>query len=389
MTKSQQAILFINFFSFGLMIPVFNLILLAKGASLQTLPLLLAVYSITVLCMELPSGIFADLFGRKAAFLLSCGFQFVCCILLIAANHIAVLILAVIFLGLSRAFSSGSLDALFIDDALSRQGAACLTKVTSNLSIIEGVALALGGIAGGIITSISGTYLTVLFIRLAFTVMVFILCMVVVHELRTPGTIQKQSLIGHIRDGKKVVFHSQKFAVLITGVFFIGFFLSSVETYWQSAFINITSLQNSAWLLGVITFLGFLAVVAGNKAAQKIMDKHSDKWWSIYIIFRIIFAVSIISFAFQKNDLGFTLGYSFVYLLLGSCNIVENTLINQMTPNYLRASVLSLNSLFSQIGGLSASILSSLLIYKLQIAGIWMVSGGLLGIYAVFVLIRS
>jgi len=106
MTKMQQIIIAINSFSMGILIPVFNLALLERGSSLQTLPLLLAIYSTTVLCLELPSGICADIYGRKSVFLLSCGFQLISFSILIAANNMLWLIFALIFYGLGRAFSS-------------------------------------------------------------------------------------------------------------------------------------------------------------------------------------------------------------------------------------------------------------------------------------------
>ncbi len=71
MSKTKQLIIFINYASLGIILPVLNLILLKKGADLKTLPLLIACYSATVLCFELPSGICADLYGRKTVFLIS------------------------------------------------------------------------------------------------------------------------------------------------------------------------------------------------------------------------------------------------------------------------------------------------------------------------------
>lgn len=388
MTKVQQLIIFMNFFALGVIIPVLNLLLLGKGASLQTLPLVLSVYAITVLCFELPSGILADLVGRKAVFLLSCGFQIICCALLIAAKDIKVLIFVAVFLGLGRAFSSGSLDALFIDDALSRQGDGCLAKVTSWLGILEGVGLALGGISGGIISSITSSYLTVVYLRLVLTGLIIILCLVAIHEKQSAGSRKKITLKGHIQEGKQVIFSSRKFSLLIFGVFFVGFFLFSIETYWQPAFIQITNMQNSTWLLGIITFLGFLAVVIGNTITQKLLDRHTNTWWKSYHIIRIIFAGCILVFAFQQSDIGFVIGYFGVYCLLGASSVAENTLINQLTPNHMRASVLSFSSLMLQIGGLCASVFSSILIMKLQFDGLWMVAGGLLGVYALVVGLR-
>ena len=63
MNNLSQFMIFLKNFALGITIPVTNLILLESGASLQTLPLLISLFSLTVLAMELPSGIGADLWG--------------------------------------------------------------------------------------------------------------------------------------------------------------------------------------------------------------------------------------------------------------------------------------------------------------------------------------
>jgi len=72
MSAPVQLILFLYHFSMGLVVPVLNLVLLNRGANLETLPLLYLVMAVAVLSLELPSGILADLLGRKKIFLLSC-----------------------------------------------------------------------------------------------------------------------------------------------------------------------------------------------------------------------------------------------------------------------------------------------------------------------------
>jgi hypothetical protein len=156
-----------------------------------------------------------------------------------------------------------------------------------------------------------------------------------------------------------------------------------IETYWQPAFMQLPTAQNSIWMLGVITFLGFMAVALGNIIVQKLLDKCSSNWWRVYNLCRIVFAVCIIIFALQKNSTGFVIWYAGAYLLLGASNVAENTLINKLTPNHMRASVLSLSSLALQIGALCASVFSSIMILRLKFAGIWIISGVLLGGYAI------
>jgi predicted acyltransferase len=70
-------------------------------------------------------------------------------------------------------------------------------------------------------------------------------------------------------------------------------------------------------------------------------------------------------------------------MMLGASNAAEGALINKFTPNSMRASMLSLNSLIAQIGSLCASVFSSIMILKLQFTGIWLAAGMLLGGYAI------
>lgn len=384
MNKMHQTIIFINSFSIGIIIPVLNLILLEKGSNLQTLPLLLAIYSITALCLELPSGICADIYGRKASFLLACGFQFISFLIMIAANDLVWLIFAIMFLGLGRAFSSGSLDALFIDQATYLNGEGCLAKVTARMAVLDGAGLAAGSIAGGILSSVIGTHLINIIIRAALVIVIFVLCLIFVKENTNHDTKQHIPLIEHIKQGKQVIFSTPKFGFIFMGVFFTGFFLFTAETYWQTAFMQIPTAKNSSWLLGIITFLGFSAVAFGNIIAQKLLDRFRSKWWKVYNICRMINAICIIVFAVQKNEAGFMLWYTGVYLILGAGNVVEGTLINKLTPNYMRASILSLNSFVSQVGALCASVFSSIMILKLKFTGVWITAGVLAGGYAIF-----
>jgi MFS family permease len=219
MNKVQQLVIFINYFSLGLLMPVLNLILLEWGADFKTLPLLIGLYALSVLLFELPSGICADLLGRKTAFLISGIAKLFSLTLLIAADGIALLIPCVILNGISRAFSSGSLDALLIEQAVDLRGDDCIPKVSSRLSMLEAGGFATGSILGGFVS------------------------------------------------------------------------------------------------------------------------------------------------------------YAGIYLLLGTGNVAENTLINRYTPNHDRASILSLSSFLFQLGVLSASLASSLLAAKVSIRGIWILSG--------------
>lgn len=382
MTKLQQNIQFLNFFSLGLMSPILTLILLNKGATLQTLPLILAVYSFTAMVIELPSGILADMIGRKEIFLVASLFQAVSCILLCLAMNTIGLFLFAVFSGVSRAFSSGSLDALFIDDAIARDKE--LHHVISRMSILEGAGLALGSICGGMLASLTDNYMSSVYLRFLLVLIVAILCIAFVKEIKIKKEHEKKNLLSHLKEGKHVIFKSDRLMFLFLGVFFVGIFLSFIETYWQPAFLELNTMSDSSWILGFIVSLSFACTVIGNIIANYIMKKSSDRW-KIFIFLRFIMSMTIVIFALQVSAIGFVGLYALVYLLFATGNVVESVIINTSIPSSMRASIISLISLILQIGSLCASIFSSIMIYKLGITGLWILSGCMMGLYAIMI----
>ena len=71
MSKPIQLVYFLKFFASGLIVPILSLMLLARGATIENVSLIIGLYSVTVIVSEFPSGVFADLYGRKTSFLLS------------------------------------------------------------------------------------------------------------------------------------------------------------------------------------------------------------------------------------------------------------------------------------------------------------------------------
>ncbi|NLI22367.1 MAG: MFS transporter [Clostridiales bacterium] len=179
MRKSLQWILFLRALATGVLAPVLTLSLLAHGATLQTVSLLIGVYSLTVVAAEFPSGVFADLYGRKTAFLISCAAHLSAFALLLVSAHAATLLAAMALSGLARAFSSGSIDALAIDGA---PDGAALVKVTARLSVLESAGLAVGALAGGPLAALGRGYAGNLGANLALYAVLLTLTVFAVHE---------------------------------------------------------------------------------------------------------------------------------------------------------------------------------------------------------------
>jgi MFS family permease len=391
MNKTQQSVIFINYFSMGLLMPVLNLILLERGADLKTLPLLIGLYALSALVFELPSGICGDLLGRKTAFLISAVMKLFSLTLLIAADDITLLIPCVILNGMSRAFSSGSLDALFIEQAVETYGQECIPTVSSRLSIQEAAGFAAGSILGGFISYVGGTE-GVILVQGGLTIAVFLLCAAGIREKKEKKERKENekrvSLGAHLRMGKEAVISSGSLKYVLLGMFFTGLLISSIETYWQPVYLEVSVLKDATWTLGLVSFMGFFLSAMGNAASEKLLIKYPFGQWKVYGICRLSFSLILVILSLQTNTPGFLLGYAGFYLFHGMGNVAENTLINQYTPNHIRASILSLSSFVFQLGCLSASLASSFLAARIPIQGIWKLSGNLCFIFLIILLVQ-
>ena len=175
MKRSHILLFGANAFGTGLLAPVLSLVLLSHGATMENLSLCIGIFAVMVVVLELPSGILADLIGRKRIFLISACFMMANYALLLFSRHFLMLAAACAMQGIGRAFSSGSIEALEIETYLCEHEGRNLEKINSTMAVIESVGLASGSIAGGILGYLDVSYSLLLI--LAFILQILILCL--------------------------------------------------------------------------------------------------------------------------------------------------------------------------------------------------------------------
>lgn len=379
--KVYSLILFLNSYLSGLLVPVLSLLLLDKGASLSNLSIILGLYAFTVIILELPTGIIADVFGRKKSFCLSVIVSILSLITLLFGRGIIFLCFGMMLYGFSRALASGSFDAMFIDYYIDNYGKDKLHNITTRLSVLEALGMSAGALSGGFFPEISntyflslGTYDLNLIVRIVLAVTVAILSFAFIQETGNYEKEERITLKQHIKNSSIIVTKSSTVICIFISVFSTGFFLSSLETYWQPHFITLMPGNDSMGLLGLMAFLYFAAATLGSIGSNKIFKEYKFDPKKMYIILRTMLAISLIFTALQTNVPVFIALYSSIYLLFGMASIPEGVILNSEIPNEIRASVLSVNSLIMQIGGLTGSLLYSILINYISIPKIWMIA---------------
>ena len=375
MSKPIQFVYFLKFFASGIIVPILSLMLLARGATIETVSLVIGLYSVTVIVSEFPSGVFADLYGRKTSFLLSSILYLISYGMFFFSRTTWVLLVAMVINGLSRAFSSGSIESLFIDQSVERQ--IPLERVTARLSILESAGLGIGALVGGAIAGIGEKFSLNLGSNILLTAVILLLTILFVKE--APRTHTQHVASSHLQLFAKQIKESVAFAkqrgtvrILLLFSLLMGFSLSAIEVYWQPA---LEIYQPVYWLFGAVTFAGFAFVMFGSWVAERLLRKNPGAGIRLLLLLKAPLGAALILFSFSRSEYSLIGLYLGLYLLIGGSSVVESTLLNQVAPSSHRASILSLFSLVLQLGGVLASVAGFVVSTYSHYQNLWLLAG--------------
>lgn len=164
MPVSQKILFFVDYFSMGLFTPVLSLVALSHGATLKTLSLFVGLFAVTVIILEVPSGMFADLEGRKRTYLMAKIFLVFSYFTALLSQNALPLAISYVLRGIGISFSSGSLEALIVEDYMKLHGEEAVHEVNRQMLMLSGIGAATGAILGGILGNIGKNYSTLLIV---------------------------------------------------------------------------------------------------------------------------------------------------------------------------------------------------------------------------------
>ncbi len=374
MPLSHKILFFLNSFSTGILTPVLTLVLCAHGASLSTVPVFLGIFAVTVMVLEVPSGVFADLKGRKNTFLMSHIFIWFSFFTIFRGNSPLFLALGNVFLGMGRAFGSGSMEALEIDRYIEKNGESHLPEINSLLAKLDNFGLAAGALLGGYLGYVDSDYsLNLTCLLLAEAVLILMAIFFVKEKGIKESKKPKQNLLKGFSEMVKNIRHSRILCIICGMAAVLGFLLAAVETYWQPS-IKLYLPKNLTWLLGIVNCSAYLGGSIGNTAGMRILSKMGNTLSSkkkLYAAFRVLLCLVPVLMAFCRTWYIFALVYALVYMVSGMAGLIENTLLHEAADSSFRASMMSLYSLLVRGGSIGTSLVCSVLLQGGNLNLVW------------------
>lgn len=326
---------------FSFFLPVIVLFWQENGLSLAEIMVLQALFSIWVVILEVPTGFFADVLGRKISIVMaSIAFLGGIVVYSIGYNFWHFLVAEFIW-GLAVSLMSGADSAFIYDTLLEEKREHMYRKVEGVASSLNMVSIAFASVIGGLVGSYSYRYT--------------FYCMIPFFLAAIPVSLSLKEPKRHMELMEKGYFHKiykiLRFAlyknkelrwVLLFSSVILAF--DSVGLWFYQPYMKLSGL--SVFWFGFV-FAGFNLFAALSSHYAHDIEVRIGKAWSLFLLL----AFMALAF-FLLGNFVFVFGFVFIFLLQfvrGFSRPVTCDYVNSIVWSDKRATVLSLKNLLRRL----------------------------------------
>ena len=371
-----------------------TLFLMDAGLDIFQVMVVNALFTAGMVLFEIPTGVVADTIGRKASFLL--------CILVLFATTVFYVMAAELqwgfrafcaislFIGLGFTFFTGAVEAWLVD-ALDHTGYdKPHERVFAKGQAVFSAAMLIGTVGGGILGQVDLSWPYVA--RAALLVPTFFISLFLMRDLGFEKRPLSVSSFGG--EARKIFIEGIKFgwnqpvlrlcmmAAFVEGLFFIYGWYS-----WQRYFLDLLA-RELVWVAGIVAALISVSMILGNVLVGRFASDASRRP-AILAVNVAVRATAILLAGLlgvltpaENRGVGVFVAVVILYLIFGLSfgisNPIRMALVNRHIPSARRATVLSVDSLFNEGGGVIGQTGLGFLSRSVSIPAAWALGGAIL-----------
>ena len=354
--RTYLTLLLFNTLAASLIWGINTLFLLDAGLSNTEAFTANAFFTAGFVLFEIPTGVVADLRGRRVSYLLGVLTLVISTLLYLLMWYVAAPFwawaLASMLLGLGFTFFSGAVEAWLVD-ALAHSGfKEKLESVLARGKIVEGAAMLAGSVVGGLVAQ--ATNLGVPYIlRAVMLVLTFVVALALMRDLgfkpargKRPLEEIKTILAGSIRHGLR--------NPPVRWVMLAAPFTGGVSIYafyaMQPYLLELYGDQKAYGVAGLAA-----AIVAGAQIAGGLLVPHIGRIFgrrtSVLLTCEVLSVLVLCVVGFVPNFWVVVTLLIFWGLMFAAVTPVRQAYLNALIPSEQRATVLSFDSVFGSTGG--------------------------------------
>ncbi|AYB43336.1 MFS transporter [Paenibacillus lautus] len=338
-------ITFIQFFMMEITGTTLILFIMNKGFSLQYANNLLIVLFISILLLEIPTGIIADRFGRKLSIVLGFICYLIYAVVFMLTDEFLLLIFAQIFGALATCLQSGALESWVVDH--SDESIENIFATSSSVMYIAGFFC---GLLGAVLASIY--FVLPWMISIICCLSLIVLSIIYIKENHHSKFIKRGEVVEE-KSVKKIIGSSiniilsnkQLWVIFIVGIC-ISFSNSAPNSFQQPRFVGLS--EHGLWIFGIIKTVYSLFMSLGGYLIKKLSKYYDD---TTILIFSLLMLGVWLTIAGWFNDFYPVLVSFLIYEIgRGMYPAARKIYINKRIASDYRATILSLDSAITQIG---------------------------------------
>ena len=319
-------------------IPTIILFYQSHGVDLQQAVLLKTILSLSILCLEVPSGYIADRLGRKFCLVMGSAAWLVGWLFYCTGSSFVAFAAAEILAGVAASLISGADTAIAYETLLELDRENYYPSLEGRLVAIAGITEAVSGLIGAAIAEINLVYP---FYLQTVCIAVYLCLSLTLIEPKRHIENKQPNLTTIISD----VFIKRprlRWLILLNSTFSIATFLIVwlSQGYFQQINLPITAM---GWAWAIFHLLMSLASVNARRIEAVLGIKKALLVLVLLLGGAYIFLGSI-------NSMGAIIFIALIYLVRGVRSPLTLNLINQQVPSAIRATVLSLSSFIFHLG---------------------------------------
>jgi len=338
-----------------------TLFLLDAGLSFFEVFVANAAFSAGMVVFEIPTGVVADTLGRRVSFLLSVSVLAATTLLYVALAQLEAGVVAFalvsVGMGLGFTFYSGAMEAWLVDALAVTGYRGILDRVFARGQQITGAAMLVGAVGGGLLGQIDLAipYL----VRAALLAVVFVVAFAVMHDLGfTPRRVSAAELPGEIvRNGKAGVefgWGQRPLRLLmLASLVQVGFLTWGF--YASQPYLLALLDSDAVWIAGLVAAGVALSTIAGNQVVT-IASRFCGRRTTLLLAAAALQTCAAVALGVASSFWVALPAFLLVTASVGVTSPVRQAYLHQVVRTEQRATVVSFDSMVSNVGGVGGQV---------------------------------
>lgn len=358
-----------------------TLFLLDAGLSFFEVFVANAAFSAGTVVFEVPTGVVADTLGRRVSFLLSLSVLAVTTLLYVALAQVEAGVipfaLVSVGMGLGFTFYSGAMEAWLVDALVVTGFDGGLDGVFARGQQITGSAMLVGTVGGGLLGQLDLAWPYV--VRSVLLALVFLVAYALMHDLGfTPRRVTAAELPGEIarnaRAGVAFGWAQEPLRMLMLAALLQTGFL--IWAFYASQPYLLELLDSDAiWVAGLVAAGIALSTIAGNQLV-KLLGARCRRRSTLLLAAAVVQTGAAIAIGLVSSFWPAVVALLLIMAGAGMTSPVRQAYLHQLVPTEQRATVVSFDSMISNVGGVGNQVALGAL-GEARTVGAAFVAGGL------------